>query len=63
MVFSDTDGVFCRGGIVVTIGIPVVSGSVVMVVVGWGGVGDWVHPEAITRRAVMMRRKKTFFIH
>jgi len=63
MVLSDTEGVFCRVGVAVTFGISVVSGSVVMVAVGWGGVDDWVHPQAITRIAVMARRTRPFFIN
>jgi len=64
MVLSDTDGVFCGVGIVVTVGITVVGGSVVMVVKGWGGgVDDWVHPLEITRIAVMARRTRHFFIN
>ena len=63
MVLSDTEVVVCGTGMVVTVSCCVVCGSVVMVAVGCTGVDDWVHPQAITRIAVIARRTRPFFIN
>jgi hypothetical protein len=62
IVLSDTEEVVRGTGIVVTVSCTVVGKGVIAVAGGWAGGTVWVHPQTHTRRMVMVRRTKPFFI-
>ena len=62
IVLSDTEGVLGKVGVAVIVAIWVISGDGVIIAVGFTGVGDWVHPLAITRKMTKTRRTRHFFI-